>query len=145
MNGFHSKLMCLSKLECLWPTIWKQAYFEKCPFAVHYGFIMFHSTGPRSRSYQLLCKLDHFLAEKNSTVLKWFSLQKCKFWGGFVEHLSLTSVAQHSVTNIIFLVLINLVTSKAPAKHELFVEQTGLRTLPERCFSQVGSNLIFKH
>jgi hypothetical protein len=52
------------------------------------------------------------------------------FRGGFVEHLSPTSVAQHSVTKIIYFVLINLVTPKARAKHEPFVQQTGLRTSP---------------
>jgi hypothetical protein len=38
--------------------------------------------------------------------------------GGFVEHLSGTYVPQQSVTKIITLMLINLVTPKARAKHE---------------------------
>jgi hypothetical protein len=45
----------------------------------------------------------------------------------FVEHLSLTKVAQQSVTKITYLILMNLVTPKARAKHEPFVQQTGLR------------------
>jgi hypothetical protein len=49
------------------------------------------------------------------------------FRGGFVEHLSRTYVAQLSVTKVIYLVLIHLVTPKARAKHEPFVQQTGLR------------------
>jgi len=47
--------------------------------------------------------------------------------GGFVEHLSLTKVAQQSVTKITYLIFMNLVTPKARAKHEPFVQQTGLR------------------
>jgi hypothetical protein len=39
--------------------------------------------------------------------------------GGFVEHLSPTLVAQQSVTKIIFVTMMNLVTHKAGAKHEL--------------------------
>jgi hypothetical protein len=39
--------------------------------------------------------------------------------GGFVEHLSLTEVAQQSVTKIIHMTIMNLVTPKAGAKHEL--------------------------
>jgi len=50
------------------------------------------------------------------------------FRGGFVEHP--TSVAQQSVTKIIYFVLINLVTPEARAKHEPFVQKTGLRTSP---------------
>ncbi len=37
--------------------------------------------------------------------------------GGFVKHLSLTWVAQQSVTKIISLTFISLVTPKAGAKH----------------------------
>ncbi len=40
-------------------------------------------------------------------------------WGGFVEHLSLTQVAQQSVTQIISVTIVNLVTPKVWAKHEL--------------------------
>ncbi len=43
--------------------------------------------------------------------------------GGFVEHLSWTSVAQQSVTKIITLIHINLVTPKARAKHELLFNE----------------------
>jgi hypothetical protein len=44
--------------------------------------------------------------------------------GGFVEHLSLTQVAQQSVTKIICVKIMNLVTPKARAKHEtLFNKQ----------------------
>ncbi len=39
--------------------------------------------------------------------------------GWFVDHLSQTYVAQHSVTKIITLAIVNLVTPKVGAKHEL--------------------------
>ena len=39
--------------------------------------------------------------------------------GGFVEHLSVTKVAQQSVTKIISPTIMNLVTPKAGAKNEL--------------------------
>jgi hypothetical protein len=39
-------------------------------------------------------------------------------WGGFVEHLSGTKVAQQSVTKIISLIFVNLATPKAQAKQE---------------------------
>jgi hypothetical protein len=38
--------------------------------------------------------------------------------GGFVEHVSLTEVAQQSVTQIISLTFVNLVTPKARAEQE---------------------------
>jgi len=41
------------------------------------------------------------------------------FRGGFVEHPSHTSVAQQSVTKYIGIIVINLVTLKAAAKHDL--------------------------
>jgi hypothetical protein len=41
------------------------------------------------------------------------------FCGEFVERLSLTQVAQQSVTKIMSLTIMNLVTPKAGAKHEL--------------------------
>ncbi len=41
--------------------------------------------------------------------------------GGFVEHPSLTYLAEQSVTKIISVQIINLVTPKAGAKHELSV------------------------
>ncbi len=40
--------------------------------------------------------------------------------GGFVEHLCHTEVAQQSVTTIKSATIMNLVTSKAGAKNELF-------------------------
>ncbi len=43
--------------------------------------------------------------------------------GGFVEHPSLTLVAQQSVTKIITLAVVNLVTPKAGAKHELLFNE----------------------
>ncbi len=43
--------------------------------------------------------------------------------GGFVEHLSLTKVAQQSETKIIYMTLMNLVTTKAAAKHELLFKK----------------------
>jgi len=45
-----------------------------------------------------------------------FSGYKVK--GGFVEHPSVTEVAQQSVTRIIYLGFINFVTPKAGPKHE---------------------------
>jgi hypothetical protein len=39
--------------------------------------------------------------------------------GGFVEHLSLTWVAQQSANKIMPLIVVNLVTPKAQALHEL--------------------------
>jgi hypothetical protein len=39
--------------------------------------------------------------------------------GGFVEHPSLTLVAQQSVTEYIAMIVVNLVTPKAGAKLEL--------------------------
>ncbi len=46
--------------------------------------------------------------------------------GWFVEHLSLTQETQQSLTESVFSTIMNLVTSKAGAKHELFVQQTSL-------------------
>ncbi len=43
--------------------------------------------------------------------------------GGFVEHLSLTKVAQQSVTYIIGQAYVNLVTPKAGAKRELLFNE----------------------
>ncbi len=40
-------------------------------------------------------------------------------WGGLVEHLCLTKVAQQSVTNILSHTFANLVKAKVGAKHEL--------------------------
>jgi hypothetical protein len=39
--------------------------------------------------------------------------------GGFVEHPSHTSVAQQSVTKYILIIVTDLVTLKAAAKHDL--------------------------
>jgi hypothetical protein len=50
------------------------------------------------------------------------------FRGGFVEHLSLTKVAQQSVTKIIFLTILNLVTPKAGVRRELLLNKVGLRS-----------------
>ncbi len=41
------------------------------------------------------------------------------FRGGFIEHQSLTKVAQQTVTKIIIVTIMNLVTPKAGAKREL--------------------------
>ena len=43
--------------------------------------------------------------------------------GGFVKHLSLTSVAQQSVTKVIYVITMNLVTPKAGAKLELLFNE----------------------
>jgi hypothetical protein len=40
------------------------------------------------------------------------------FRGGFVEHISQTQVTQQSVTKMKYLLFINLVATKARAKHE---------------------------
>jgi hypothetical protein len=50
--------------------------------------------------------------------------------GGFVEHLSLTSVAQQSVAEIISLTIMNLVTPKVGAKHELLLNKPALANRP---------------
>ncbi len=44
--------------------------------------------------------------------------------GGLVEHLSPTEVAQQSVTQIMTMTIMNLVTPKAEAKHELLFNNT---------------------
>jgi hypothetical protein len=43
--------------------------------------------------------------------------------GGFVEHLSMTYVAQQSVTKIIIVTIMNLVAPKAGARHELLFNE----------------------
>jgi hypothetical protein len=65
--------------------------------------------------------------------------------GRFVEHLCPTEVEQQSVTKIIYLVLINLVTPDTRAKHEPFVQQTGLKTVnkaeePTYLSTNLGTN-----
>jgi hypothetical protein len=42
-----------------------------------------------------------------------------EYRGGFVYNLSMTKVAQESVTKIIILAIVKLITPKAGAKHEL--------------------------
>jgi hypothetical protein len=56
--------------------------------------------------------------EFGHTLLCWSCCLLC-LWGGFVEHLSKTYAPQQSVTKIIHLAIVNLVTPKAAAKHEL--------------------------
>ena len=51
------------------------------------------------------------------------SVECLKARGRFVEQLSLTSVAQQSVTKIISVKIMNLVTPKAGAKHEVLVNE----------------------
>jgi hypothetical protein len=46
--------------------------------------------------------------------------------GGFIKHLSPTQVAQQSVTKIISPTIMNLVTPKAGAKHELLFNKSAL-------------------
>jgi hypothetical protein len=50
----------------------------------------------------------------------------CNISGGFVEHPSPTLVAQQSVTKIISINIINLVTPKAGAMHELLFNKPAL-------------------
>ncbi len=50
------------------------------------------------------------------------------FESGFVEHLSQTLVAQQSVTKIISVTVLNLVTPKAGAKHELLLNSQASQT-----------------
>ncbi len=52
-------------------------------------------------------------------ILVLFIVEVFRDWGGFVEHLSATLVAQQSVNNIISLAILNLVTPKVGARHEL--------------------------
>jgi hypothetical protein len=49
--------------------------------------------------------------------------------GGFIEHLSVTYVAQLIVTKSISLTIMNLVTPKAGAKHEFLSQLLGHREL----------------
>jgi hypothetical protein len=49
----------------------------------------------------------------------YLDVEQTHLWGGFVEHLRLTEVAQQCVAQIIAIMVINLVTPKAGAKHEL--------------------------
>ncbi len=44
--------------------------------------------------------------------------------GGFVDHLSRTQAAQQSVTRIIVMDVMNSVTPKAVAKHDLLFNKT---------------------
>ncbi len=53
------------------------------------------------------------------------------FRGGVVEHVSPTYEAQQSVTQIKLATIMNLVTPKAAAKHELLFDKTGV------CFHNV--------
>ncbi len=50
----------------------------------------------------------------------------CNNRGGFVEHPSPTLVAQQSVTKMISISIMNLVTPKAGAKHELLFNKLTL-------------------
>ncbi len=50
--------------------------------------------------------------------------------GGFVEHLSLTKVAQQSVTKIISVMIMNVFTPKAGAKREQGNTKAGSITGP---------------
>jgi len=73
---------------------------------------------PNSRTALLWFK-SHFVVLLKSDL----DVQQTNLWGGFVEHLSLTKVAQQSVTKIITLILIHLVALKAQAKHELLFNE----------------------
>jgi hypothetical protein len=47
MYGFCGKLVCSTKLVCLWRALYKTlAFYEICLFAVHYGSVIFYSTVP---------------------------------------------------------------------------------------------------
>ena len=48
---------------------------------------------------------------------------KCHIFNSLVEHVSQTEVAQQSVTKIISVTIVNLVTPKAGAKHELLLNE----------------------
>jgi hypothetical protein len=48
---------------------------------------------------------------------------KCHIFNSLVEHVSQTEVAQQSVTKSISVTIVNLVTPKAGAKHELLLKE----------------------
>jgi hypothetical protein len=65
---------------------------------------------------------SHFIVLLKSDLV----VQQISFRGWFVEHLSATQVAQQSVTKTISVTIMNLVTPKAGAKHELLFNKPAL-------------------
>jgi hypothetical protein len=62
-----SKLVCLSKVVCLWLTIEKTlAYYKICKFPVNYESLLFYSIGPYPR--QKTIRLQQF-SEKSELIL----------------------------------------------------------------------------
>jgi len=68
--------------------------------------------------------------EKSLIDIDGQSILNCDFYeharGGFVEHLSLTLLAQQSVTKYIAMTAINLVTPKAATKPELLFNKPAI-------------------